>query len=346
VVADPHNERTEAVLAAVVRNYVESAHPVASQPIAEDLRLSSATIRNVFADLERLGYLSHPHTSAGRVPTDRGYRMYVDHLMRVRELNLKERQAIEEQYQARRVEVESLLQKTARLLSAMTNLVGVAVAPIPLDFRLDHFQLAAIDTRTVMVILVTGDGMVREEVVRLEKPLESRELQKIHQVLNQRFAGKSLTEIRSGLLKDAEESRRLRLSLVQAALDLIDHTLRLTGDQVIVEGASQLVSQPEFRDAGSMGRVIRLMEERQPLANLLGSQWEVPGLKVEIGREIQEDGLSLFSVVHVPYRLRGRVAGALAVLGPTRMPYEQVTVTLNQVSRLLEEHLAEKTEQP
>lgn len=331
-------------MASVVRSYVDSARPVASQSVAEELGLSSATIRNVFASLEDKGYLSHPHTSAGRVPTDRGYRIYVDRLMQARALNLRERQAIEEQYHSRRGEVETLVRHSARVLSAMTRLAGVGVAPRPLDVQLDHFQVVSIDAKKLLVILVTGDGLVREELVRLDAPLSRQELDRIMHLLNHRFAGRTLSEIRETLLSEAEETRRLRLAVVQATLELIDHTLNLTGERVLVEGVSHLIRQPEFQDADHAGCVVRLLEERNPLAELLGRQWKTPGMKVEIGGEIQGDGLSSFSVVHAPYHLHGRVAGVLAVVGPTRMPYDHVMMLLNQVCRQVGDRLNENAE--
>jgi heat-inducible transcriptional repressor len=337
-------DRWDAVIGAVVRSYVDSARPVASQSIADELGLSSATIRNVFAGLEDKGYLTHPHTSAGRVPTDRCYRIYVDRLMKARDLNLRERQTIEEQYQSRRGEVETLIRHSARLLSAMTRLAGVGVAPRTLDVQLDHFQVVQIDDRKIMVILVTGDGLVREELVRLNDPLSGQELDRIVHLLNHRFAGRTLSDIRETLLGEAEETRRLRLAVVQATLELIDRTLDLTGEGVWVEGASHLMRQPEFQNADHAGRVLRLLEERQPLAELLGRQWETPGLKIEIGREITGDGLSSFSVVHAPYHLNGRLAGVLAVVGPTRMPYDHVILLLNQVCRQVGVCLSENAE--
>jgi heat-inducible transcriptional repressor len=195
-----------------------------------------------------------------------------------------------------------------------------------------------------MVILVTSDGLVREEMVRLEDPLAAREVEKVLHILNQKFSGRTLTDIREALLHEADESRRLRLTLVQAALDLIDHALRATGESVYLEGASRLIEQPEFRAPELAGRVLRLVDERLPLARLLGRQRAAPGLTVEIGREMAEDGLSDFSVVHVPYRLGVRVVGALAVLGPTRMQYEHVSPLLEKVARLVEARLNEDRE--
>jgi heat-inducible transcriptional repressor len=209
---------------------------------------------------------------------------------------------------------------------------------------LDHFQVVAIDSRKVLVILVTGDGSVREELVRLDDTLSRPELDRIVHLLNHRFAGRTLSEIRETLIKEVEEIRTLRLAVVQATLDLIEHTLDLTGERVLVEGASHLIRQPEFQDVDRAEDVLRLLEERQPLAVLLGRQWESPGLKVEIGREIAGDGLASFSVVHAPYFLNGRLAGVLAVVGPTRMPYERVTLLLNQVCRQVGDCLSENAE--
>lgn len=344
MIHDAFQDRWEAVVASVVRSYVDTARPVASQAVAGELGLSSATIRNVFADLEEKGYLTHPHTSAGRIPTDRAYRVYVDRLMRARELTLRERQTIEEQYLSRRVEVEALMHHSAKVLSAMTRLAGVAVAPRPLDASLDRFQLVPIDERKVLVILVLGNGLVREELVRLEEGISRAELERIVQVLNRRFSGMPLASVRDALLREVEETRRLRLAVVQSTLELIDHTLELTGERVLVEGASHLIRQPEFQDADRAGDVVRLLEERGPLAALLGRQWDSPGLKVEIGREIAGGNLASFSVVHAPYRLGGRVAGVLAVVGPTRMPYEHVTMLLDQVCRQVGQCLSENVE--
>src|SRR5581483_7223474 len=288
-----------------------------SQVIAEKMDVSSATIRNVLMDLEKKGYLTHPHTSAGRIPMDRGYRFYVDRLMKARPLNLKEKHQIEQEYHNAKEQVEILMRHTAKILSAMTHLAGLAVFHVPEEISLDHFKVVAIDPRKIMVILVLGQGLVREEMVFLETPVELKEVAKITQLLNTRFAGLTLAQIRESLIKEVETEKRTKLSVIDTALKLIDGALQFNGDEVHMEGASYLTEQPEFQNYQMMEQVVRLVEEKQPLAQILGRQWSKPGLAVEIGREFPQSFLRSFSFVHVPYYYQGQVVGALGVLGPT-----------------------------
>jgi len=335
----PLQEREENVLSSVIRRYVATAKPVGSQVLAGGLEVSSATIRNVLLDLERKGYLTHPHTSAGRVPRDEGYRLYVDRLMRAYRLNLKEKQSIEQEYSRAKDEVESLMRHTAKILSAMTRLAGVASFHLPSEASLDHFRLVAIDARKVMVILVLDQGLIREELVRLDEPMEPREVAKVAQVLNSRFAGTTLAQIRSSLLKEAESARKARLNIVKKAVDLIERALSLTEEAVHLEGAADLAGQPEFREVREMERMLRLVEAKEPLARALERRWTEPGLSIEIGGELPEPQLKGLSFMRVPFHFQGRVAGSLGVLGPTRMAYDRVAGRVRQVALTLEETL-------
>jgi heat-inducible transcriptional repressor len=334
------SNRSEAVLSTVIHQYVATAKPVASLSLSEAIQVSPATIRSVFMRLEDQGYLSHPHTSAGRVPTDQGYRFYVEHLMRARELSLKEKGRIESEYEKAKDEVEALMRHTAKILSAMTRLGGLAVYHPQEEAQLDYFKLVPIDARKVMVILVLDNGVVKEELVRLEGALSSKELAKVTQVLNSRFKGLSLFEIRTAMLSDAERMRDQKLDLLKAALKTINDALDPEGDRIQLEGFSQLMEQPEFKTIENLERMIRLVEERKPLTPILDRQRTNPGLAVEIG---QESTLGLpgknFSFMHLPYRLQGKVAGVLGVWGPTRMDYSRIAGLMDQVVRSLEEAL-------
>jgi heat-inducible transcriptional repressor len=336
----PLQEREEDVLSSVVRHYVATAKPVGSRVIAGKMDVSSATIRHVLMDLEKKGYLTHPHTSAGRVPVDQGYRFYVDKLMQARQLNLKEKRVIEQEYEKTKEEVETLMRHTAKILSAMTHLAGLAVFHVPDEISLDHFKLIAIDSRKVMVILVLDGGLVKEEVIRLEEPVQLREVAKITQLLNSRFSGATLAEIRDVLLREAESVKKVRLNIIETALKLIDGALEFNSDAIQMEGASHLMEQPEFRNFKTMEQVLKLVEEKQPLAQSLGRQWSNPGMAVEIGREFDDVLMRGFSFVHVPYHYRGKVVGALGVLGPTRMPYDRVAGLVNYMAGFLEGTLA------
>jgi heat-inducible transcriptional repressor len=332
------SNRLETVLSTVIHQYVATAKPVASQTLTDKMQISSATIRNVFMSLEDQGYLTHPHTSAGRVPTEQGYRFYVDHLMKARELNLKEKQLIEHEYEKTKNEVETLIRHTAKILSAMTHLGGLAVFHLRDEVQLDHFKLVAIDSKKIMVILVMAGGLIKEELVRLEAPLSLKELSKVTQLLNSRYAGMSLTQIKEILLKEAERVKNDRLSIVEAALKAIDGTLDLNHEDIRLEGASHLMEQPEFKNVESLERMVRLVDERKPLMRVLDRQWAKPGLSIEIGQE-SDLGLPLdgFSVVHVPYRFKGQVAGALGVWGPIRMDYERIAGLVNHLAHSLED---------
>ncbi|HET9870043.1 MAG TPA: heat-inducible transcriptional repressor HrcA [bacterium] len=338
--AETAPNRNETVLSTVIHRYVATAKPVASFSLSGQIRVSPATIRNVFAALEDRGYLTHPHTSAGRVPTDEGYRFYVDRLMRARELNLREKRRIEEEYGRAKDEVEALMRHTAKILSAMTRLGGLAVFHPEDGAQLDHFKLVSLDPRKVMVILVLTNGLVEEELVRLESPLPAGELARVTHLLNGKLKGLSLGVLRRELLSDAERLRDRQLGLVQAALKTIDDALDLEGESIQLEGLSQLMEQPEFKTLENLERLVRLVEERRALRPLLDRQWSRPGLAVEIGEDsgLGAPGKNL-SFMHLPYRLKGRVAGLLGVWGPTRMDYGRVAGLMGQVARSLEEAL-------
>jgi heat-inducible transcriptional repressor len=256
--------------------------------------------------------------------------------MQARQLNLREKQMIEQEYEKTKEEVETLMRHTAKVLSAITRLAGLAVFLVPKEISLDHFRLIKLDSHRVMVILVLGQGLVKEEVVRLEGPLQLKEITKIIHLLNTRFSGSTLAEIRETLLKEAESVKNVRLNMIETAIKLIDGALRFNSDEIRMEGATHLMEQPEFQNLQTMEQIVRLVEEKGPLAQVLGRQWSRPGLAVEIGHEFPEAFMRGFSFVHVPYHFQGKVVGALGVLGPTRMAYDRVAGVVHHMARCLE----------
>ncbi len=341
---EPLHEREENVLSSVIHHYVATAKPVGSQVISGRMELSSATIRNVLMDLEKKGLLTHPHTSAGRIPLDQGYRFYVDRLMRARTLNLKEKHQVEREYVKAKDEIEILMRHTAKILSAMTRLAGLAVFHMPQEISLDHFKIIAVDSHRILVVLALEEGLVKEEWIRLESPVDLKEIAKITQLLNSRFAGLTLAQIRESLLKDVESVKKARLNILETALKLIEKALQFNGDELHIEGVSCLTEQPEFHNYQMMEQVVRLVEQKQPLAQVLGRQWTNPGLAVDIGHEFTQASLRAFSFVHVPYYYQGKVVGALGVLGPTRMAYDRVAGVAQHMAQCLENTLSQKGE--
>ncbi len=329
--------REENVLASVIHHYVNSAKPVSSQAISGQMGLSPATVRNVLMELENKGYLTHPHTSAGRVPLNPAYRLYVDKLMQAKRLNLEEKRQIERQYQVTRAEVEAVVRHTAKILAAMTRLGSLASFHVPEDISLDHFKLVPIDAKKLMVILVLDHGLVKEELVRLDAAVSFKEITQITHLLNSRFAGKSLTDLKSILMKEAETVKKTRLSVVESTLRLIEEALDF-GNQIQMEGVVQLGEQPEFQNTGKMECLLKIVEQKALLARLM-NRFAEPGLAVQIGSEIPEVSLRDFSLVRIPFAWEGRMVGSLGVLGPTRMDYERVVSLVNHLAMMLKENL-------
>jgi heat-inducible transcriptional repressor len=190
-----------------------------------------------------------------------------------------------------------------------------------------------------MVILVLGQGWVKEELVTLSEPVRTGEIAKLAQLMNSKFGGLTLSEIRDSLIREAESLKEARLTVIESVLKLIDGALRFNEDKIQLEGASHLMEQPECRNLKTMEQVLRLVDEKEPLAQALGRQWLSPGLSVEIGGEFPEASMREFSFVHVPYRFQGKVAGALGVLGPTRMPYDRIAGIVHYLARSVEKAL-------
>ena len=292
--------------------------------------------------LEKKGYLTHPHTSAGRIPQDQGYRFYVDRLMQAHQLSLKEKNQVEQEYEKAKDEVATLMRHTTKILSAMTRLAGLAVFHVPEEISFDHFKLVAIDPKKVMVILVLGHGLIKEELVLLDEPVQSKEIAQITQLLNSRFSGWTLAEIRSVLIKEAETVKKTKLGIIETALKLIEGALHFDQDAIHFEGATHLMEQPEFKHSEKMEQLLRMVEEKKPLAQALGRQWISPGLSVEIGHEFPEAFMRDFSFLHIPFYFQGKVIGAVGVLGPTRMAYDRVAGVVHHMALHLESALIKR----
>jgi len=337
----PNLKRSDEVMGSVVRTYVASAHPVGSHAVAGGLGLSPATIRNEFAGLERQGFLTHPHTSAGRVPTEKGYRLYVDRLLKARRLTQEERREIEREYEHGRAEIEALMRQAARILSAMTRLAGVALFHAPGELVLQRFRVVPLTPRRVMVLLVLGDVWVEKETVLLEDPLSGRELSRIRHLLNRRFAGLPLPKIREQLLDELERSRDNRLAILRTVAGLLDGALSFRPEHLFVEGTSRLVEQPEFQDHRILEGVLKAVDDRNDLVRTLGFDRERKGLRVSIGAEMDDPLLRNCSFVQMSCILDGRPAGSLGVLGPTRMPYDRVAGMVEHMSGVISGTLTE-----
>lgn len=340
-------ERERKVLEAVIQSYVETAEPAGSRTISRRFRLgvSPATIRNTMSDLEEKGYLFHPHTSAGRVPTDIAYRVYVDSLMRVSSLSTAEQERLAGSIGARDGStIESILRRAAQSLSVLSQELGVAMGPQLDQSVLHRLDLVRLSTERLLLALTLQGGAVRTIFVEVSGDIADEAVAEVARILNERLGGLSLREIRGTLairLRDGGPSTpvgELLNIFVQEGEALFDLPFRTAEDNVVLGQASVLAEQPEFSTGESMRRLIALTETRTDLAELLRRRGDRSGLSVTIGNEHGDPRLERFTLVTAEYRA-GSLAGVIGVIGPTRMPYDKIIALVTHTSQIVSELL-------
>jgi len=335
------SERELRVLEAVVQSYVESAEPVASRTVARrfGLGVSPATVRNAMSDLEEKGYLFHPHTSAGRVPTDRAYRLYVDALMRSPSFSPAQEERLREDLIAEGSAISAIIYRAAQVLSVLTQELGVAVAPALDSVVLEHLDLVTIATDRLLLVLQLRSGLARSVFVQVPGTLHPEAVAGIALVLNERLAGLTLREIRQTLPERMRDTAK-----TSAESELLDIFVA-TGEQlfdvagtapeaVVIGRTSVLAEQPEFATGEKMRELIELTEQREVLRRVLEARTNSVGLTVTIGGENESQSLSRLTLVTAPYH-SGALSGVIGVLGPTRMPYEKVVTLVEHTSKLV-----------
>ena len=339
------SERERRVLEAVIQSYVETAEPAGSRTISRrfGLGVSPATIRNTMSDLEEKGYLYHPHTSAGRVPTDIAYRLYVDSLTRVAPLASSDRDALAEQLIAHgRSTIEAILRRAAQTLSVLTQELGMAVGPRLDQTVLSRLELVRFSSERLVLVLTLQGGAARTIFVEVTEPIADNALAEVSVVLNERLAGLTLRDIRSSLsdrLRDASMSggHELLNIFVQERESIFEDPLKR--DEGLVLGqASVLAEQPEFSSSDKMRRLIALTESNEHLAEVLRRRPPTPGISITIGNEHGDPRFENFTIVTSEYRA-GSLTGVIGVIGPTRMPYEKVIAIVAHTSRLVSDLL-------
>lgn len=336
------NDRERRVLEAVIQSYVETAQPAGSRTISRhfDLGVSPATIRNTMSDLEEKGYLFHPHTSAGRVPTDVAYRVYVDSLLPHGSIARHEHEKLSAEIANGGSAVESILRRAAQSLGVITQELGIALGPRLDESTLERIDLVRLSSERILVALALGGGTVRTIFVEARGEIADAALTEVSRLLNERLCGLSLREIRTTLgkrLRDGGPSRdssELLNIFIEEGAQIFDASVQSDEDTVLLGQASVLAEQPEFASADSMRKLVNLTEKRQQLAELLRNRAGNAGLSITIGNEHRDPKLENFTVVTAQYNA-GPFTGVIGVIGPTRMPYEKVISLVTHTSQLL-----------
>jgi heat-inducible transcriptional repressor len=338
------SERERRVLEAVIQSYVQTAQPAGSHAIARrfGLGVSAATIRNTMSDLEEKGMLYHPHTSAGRVPTDVAYRFYVDSLMMLPASPLKEQQRLTAEIFAAGNAIEGILRRAAQSLGVITQELGIALGPRLDNSVLERLDLVRLSSERILVALTLAGGSVRTIFIEAKGEVADAALAEVTRLLNERLAGSKLRDIRASLAERLRDTgptagaAELLNVFVEEGEQLLDAAMQSESSDVLLGHASVLAEQPEFASVNNMRRLVALTETREDLAALLRKRSDVGGITISIGTEHDDPRLDSFTVVTAQYHAGG-LSGVIGVIGPTRMPYEKVISLVTHTSKLLTE---------
>jgi heat-inducible transcriptional repressor len=334
------NRRQREVLAIIIGQHISSGVPVGSRMVAEKLagRVSSATIRNVMAELELAGFLSQPHISAGRVPTDKAYRYYVDYLLSSTRLSLETTEYIEQFLARGSGAPEDLMLRTSHVLSEVSQNIGVVLGARLEEKLLEHIRFVKLPDRRVLAVIVSQPDLIENKVIRPEEDWSQEELDRAGKFLSEEFRGWSLRTIRLEIFKRLEEMKTLcdRLLSSVGALFLSGALGDEEPGPLFVEGTAKLLAWPEFEDSRKIKELLLTFEEKAKLVRILSACLEsaVPGVRILIGRENPDSEMQKCTLIVAPFHYRQRAVGALGIVGPTRMEYDRAIPTVDYIARL------------
>lgn len=328
------NERKLQILQAIIADFITTGEPVGSRSLSKshDMGISPATIRNEMSDLEDMGYLTHPHTSAGRVPSDKAYRLYVDELMDTSELPEEDKQKIRNKLMESRNELDSTIEHAAELLSDMTNLTSFVLMPRKDESKLKYINFLPVDSNTVVLMIVAEDGQVMNRAIRLSVPYTEENLQLMSKVMTHNYRGKSISAVMAMDIIDSFTNDMQSLSgLAQDVVPSFLKTLeKMLNADLVMNGYSNIFSLPEFStDMQKTQNFLKMLEDKSKLTDVIVNRDK--GVMITIGDENSEDMKDL-SLITADYRVNGELVGRLGVIGPTRMKYGKVTSVIKYIS--------------
>ena len=333
------DERKKKILHAVIRSYLETGEPVGSRTISKytDLNLSSATIRNEMSDLEELGYIVQPHTSAGRIPTDRAYRLYVDNMMQEKDKEIEELKGLLVQTEDK---MDKVLKNVAKVLATNTNYATVVSAPQIRGNRLKFLQLSRVDENQILAVIVVEGNVIRNEMIHVNETLSDETMLKLNILLNTHLTGLALEEINLGMITALKEQAGIHGDIVGEVMDAIAQAIKGEEDlEIYTSGANNIFKYPELSDNRKASELINTFEEKKALAKLATEKLSDEGntgIQVYIGEEAPVQAMKDCSVVTATYELGEGMRGSIAIIGPKRMDYDKVVGSLRTMMNELE----------
>lgn len=341
------NPRSQNILEAIVEDYIASAEPVGSRAITKRhaLNLSPATVRNVMADLEDMGFLCSPHTSAGRVPTSKGFHYYIDSLLEVRDLSDSEKARLTNSYQFKGMQMEDVMQEVGRVLSGISSYTGLVMAPKFSSTVFRQIEFIKLSHGRLLVIFVSETGLVQNKVIVSEVDWSQQELERITNYLNHTLTGLSIQEIRTQLADELRLERARYDKLQGQALQLSKAALMdEVENKVFVSGTSRMLEQPEFSNPEQMKRIFRTLESKQQLVKLLDQAQNAEGVQIFIGSQTEHDAIEGCSLISSTFSGKKGAVGTLGVIGPVRMDYSQVIPIVDFTAQLVSKILERESE--
>ena len=341
------DERKTKILNAIIRNYLETGEPVGSRTISKytDLNLSSATIRNEMSDLEEMGYILQPHTSAGRIPSDKGYRFYVDNLIAEKD---KEVSDMKEFVIEHTEKMEQVLQQVAKLLANNTNYTTMITAPQYHHNSLKFIQLSNVDDEHILAVVVLEGNLVKNKMIPIEEPIDNEHMLKLNMLLNTHLNGLSLDQINLGTIAVLKEKAGIHSKVISDVLDAVAEAISEDEDlEIYTSGATNILKYPELSDSQKAGELLNALEEKKQLVSLVTDNLsnEENGIQVYIGDESPIQTMKDCSVVTATYELGKGVKGTIGIIGPKRMDYDRVVGTLKTLTTQLDDIFGKKKEE-
>lgn len=335
--------RSRQILEAVVEDYIATAEPVGSCAVARRhaLTLSSATVRNVMADLEELGLLTSPHTSAGRVPTEKAYRLYVDSLITIRQVTREEKKQIIRRCRQAGSGLSDILKETSRTLSSLSNYMGIVVAPSFISHVFRHIEFLRLGVRKVLAILVSSSGLVQNRLVETNEDITQDDLIRMGNYLNEMMRGLTISQARERILTEMKNEKVQYDRLMSHALRISQQAVNMEHDEIFVEGQARILDQPEFSNAHQMREIFCAFEQKGLLLQLLGGCMTAEGVQIYIGSETPVSKTAGVSLITSRFVTSNNTVGLLGVIGPTRMGYSRVIPIVDYTARLVSRLLNE-----
>jgi heat-inducible transcriptional repressor len=338
------NEREKNILRYIIQQFILTASPVGSRNITKryDLGISPATVRNIMSDLEESGFIDHPHTSAGRIPTDKGYRFYVDSLMNVQLIDHNEKNLIDKEFENKVEDKDDLLKLTSNILSKITRQLACVTYPKLETGSFERLQIISLSSTRILIVISIKGGLVKTITMEFASEIMESQISSVQNLLNERLAGLSFKEIRATFkerFQDVEEDQKAIIRLFLDSADKVFGDVR-SSDGIYITGAKNVIQQPEFYDPERFQGVIELLEDKDIIVHILDKTEDMDSdnVYISIGKENEDQKLLDYSLITKEYKL-GDVSGHLGIIGPKRMEYSKVIAIVDYVAKMLTETL-------